>query len=59
MTTNATLLNDEIMEFINKNMVNIVLSIDGRKSVNDKVRVRADGSGSYESILPKIKKWFR
>lgn len=56
MTTNATLLNDEIMEFINKNMVNIVLSIDGRKSVNDKVRVRADGSGSYESILPKIKK---
>lgn len=56
MTTNATLLNDEIMEFINKNMVNIVLSIDGRKSVNDKVRVRADGSGSFDSILPKIKK---
>lgn len=56
MTTNATLLNDEIMEYIDKNMGNIVLSIDGRKSVNDKVRVRYDGSGSYEGILPKIKK---
>jgi uncharacterized protein len=55
MTTNATLLNDEIMEYIDKNMGNIVLSIDGRKAVNDQVRVRADGSGSYDRILPKIK----
>jgi uncharacterized protein len=55
MTTNATLLNDEIMEYIDKNMGNIVLSIDGRKEINDSVRVRADGSGSYERILPKIK----
>lgn len=56
MTTNATLLNDEIIDFLDKNMVNIVLSIDGRKEVNDKVRVRVDGSGSYDDILPKIKK---
>lgn len=56
MTTNATLLNDEIMEYMDKNMGNIVLSIDGRKEVNDKVRVRVDGSGCYDSILPKIKK---
>jgi uncharacterized protein len=56
MTTNATLLNDEIMEYIDKNMGNIVLSIDGRKSVNDSVRVRVDGGGSYDNILPKIKK---
>jgi uncharacterized protein len=56
MTTNATLLNDEIMDYLDKNMGNVVLSIDGRKEVNDKVRVRVDGSGSYESILPKIKK---
>ena len=56
MTTNATLLNDEIMEYLDKNMGNIVLSIDGRKSVNDNVRVRRDGSGSYDAILPKIKK---
>ncbi|MCH3962888.1 MAG: thioether cross-link-forming SCIFF peptide maturase [Clostridium sp.] len=56
MTTNATLLNDEIMEYLDKNMGNIVLSIDGRKEVNDRVRVRADGSGSFDSILPRIKK---
>ena len=56
MTTNSVLLNDEIMEYIDKNMGNIVLSIDGRKQVNDKVRVHVDGSGCYDSILPKIKK---
>jgi uncharacterized protein len=56
MTTNSTLLNDEIIRYIDENMGNIVLSIDGRKEVNDKVRVRADGTGSYDAILPKIKK---
>lgn len=56
MTTNGTLLNQEIMEYLDKNMGNIVLSIDGRKEINDNVRVRVDGSGSYDSILPKIKK---
>lgn len=56
MTTNATLLNDEIMEYIDKNMGNIILSIDGRKEVNDKVRIRVDGSGSFDRILPNIKK---
>ncbi|WP_102400539.1 thioether cross-link-forming SCIFF peptide maturase [Haloimpatiens massiliensis] len=55
MTTNCTLLNDEIMEYLNKNMVNIVLSIDGRKEVNDRVRIGANGEGSYDSILPKIR----
>lgn len=55
MTTNATLLNDEIMEYMDKNMGNIILSIDGRKSINDAVRIRKDGSGSYDRILPKIK----
>lgn len=56
ITTNATLLNDEIINYLNKNMVNIVLSIDGRREVNDAVRVRADGTGTYDDILPKIKK---
>lgn len=56
MTTNATLLNDEIIEYIDKNMGNIILSIDGRKEVNDSVRIRFDGSGSYDRILPNIKK---
>lgn len=55
MTTNATLLTDEIMEYIDREMGNIVLSIDGREKVNDNVRVRGDGTGSYEKILPKIK----
>lgn len=55
MTTNAVLLNQDIMEYMDKNMGNIVLSIDGRKEVNDKVRVRADGSGCYDTILPNIK----
>ncbi len=56
MTTNSTVLNDEIMDYLDKNMGNIILSIDGRKEVNDKVRIRFDGTGTYESILPKIKK---
>lgn len=45
------------MDYLDKNMGNIVLSIDGRKEINDNVRVRVDGSGSYDSILPKIKRW--
>ncbi len=56
ITTNAVLLNEENMKYINKNMVNVVLSIDGRESVNDKMRVHIDGSGTYKNILPKIKK---
>ncbi|MCX7695150.1 MAG: thioether cross-link-forming SCIFF peptide maturase [Caloramator sp.] len=55
ITTNATLLNDEIMEFIDENMGNVVLSIDGRKEVNDKIRIRYDGTGTFDDILPKIK----
>jgi uncharacterized protein len=54
ITTNALLLNDEHKKFINENMGNIVLSIDGRELVNDKMRIRSDGSGTYRSILPKI-----
>ena len=56
MTTNVTLLTDEMMEFLDKEMVNIILSLDGRKEVNDKVRIKPDGSGSYDDIVPKIKK---
>lgn len=55
MTTNATLLNEETMEYMDKEMGNIVLSIDGRKEVNDKARTKVDGSGTYEAILPRIK----
>ncbi|MFB0918823.1 MAG: thioether cross-link-forming SCIFF peptide maturase [Clostridiaceae bacterium] len=55
MTTNATLLNDENMDYLDKNMSNLVLSLDGRPSVNDKVRVRFDGKGSFNQSMPKIK----
>jgi len=55
ITTNATLLNEEHKEFINKYIGNIVLSIDGRQEVNDRMRSRIDGRGTYNDILPKIK----
>lgn len=56
MTTNGMLLTDEVIDFLCKEMSNIVLSIDGRKCVNDKMRKRVDGTGCYDSILPKFKK---
>lgn len=56
LTTNAILLNDENIKYMNENMQNLVLSIDGREATNDKMRTRVDGKGSYKSILPLIKK---
>jgi len=56
LTTNGMLLNDNIMDYINKEMSNVVLSIDGRKEVNDRVRVRCDGSGSYDKIVPNYQR---
>ena len=56
MTTNATLLDEEMMDFMDKEMGNIILSLDGRKEVNDNVRIKVDGSGSYDDILPNIKR---
>jgi len=56
LTTNGILLNDEILEFANKEMGNLVLSIDGRRDVNDRMRPTASGSGSYDIIMPKFKK---
>ena len=54
ITTNGILLDDEKKEYINKNMSNVVLSIDGRKDVNDRMRPRIDGSGTYDTIIPKF-----
>jgi uncharacterized protein len=56
ITTNALLLNQDNMNYINDNMDNVVLSIDGRKEVNDSMRVKVDGSGTYNNIIEKIKK---
>ena len=54
LTTNGVLLNDEIIEFLNKEMSNVVLSLDGRKEVNDHFRKDYAGNGSYETIVPKF-----
>lgn len=56
ITTNAMLLNEERADYLNKNMHNIVLSIDGRKETNDQVRLTKRGTGSYDIILPNIKR---
>ncbi len=53
LTTNGVLLNDDILEFANKEMSNIVLSIDGRKKVHDFMRPHRGGQGSYDEIVPK------
>ena len=56
LTTNGVLLNDEILEFCNKEMANVVLSIDGRKEVHDRMRPFRGGQGSYDLIVPKFQK---
>lgn len=56
ITTNGVLLDDDKIDFINAEMSNVVLSIDGRKDVNDKVRKRIDGSGCYDKIIENYKK---
>ncbi len=54
LTTNGINLNDEILEFANKEMGNLVLSIDGRKEIHDRMRPRRGGQGSYDEIVPKF-----
>ena len=56
ITTNGLLLTDEIIEYINKEMSNLVLSLDGRREVNDRFRLTKSNKGSYDVILPRIKK---
>lgn len=57
LTTNGILLNDDIMEFANREMANVVLSIDGRKSVNDYMRPTRNGKSTYDIIVPKFQKF--
>lgn len=56
ITTNGVLLNDETIDYINTEMSNIVLSLDGRESVNDAMRKTVNGKGSYDVIVPKFQK---
>ncbi len=57
VTTNGVLLNDEIMEFCNKEMGNVVLSLDGRKETHDRLRITRKNTGSYDMIIDKFKKF--
>lgn len=56
LTTNGLLINDEVIDFVNKEMSNVVLSLDGRKEVHDHLRKTITGEGSYDIIIPKFKK---
>lgn len=56
LTTNGVLLNDEVMEFANREMSNVVLSIDGRQKVHDKMRPFRNGKGSYDLVVPRFQK---
>ncbi len=56
LTTNGILIDDEIIDFLNKEMSNVVLSLDGRKEINDHFRRDYAGNGSYDKIVPKFQK---
>ena len=56
LTTNGMLIDDEVIEFANREMSNVVLSLDGRKEVHDRYRVDYAGKGSWERIVPKFQK---
>lgn len=57
LTTNGVLIDDEVIEFCNKEMSNVVLSLDGRKNVHDNLRKTPNGKGSYDLIIDKFKKF--
>ena len=57
LTTNGMLVDDEVIEFANREMSNVVLSLDGRREVNDHFRRDYAGRGSYDTIVPKFRKF--
>lgn len=57
LTTNGVLVDDEVIDFANREMSNVVLSLDGRKEVHDRFRVDYAGNGSWEKIVPKFQKF--
>lgn len=56
LTTNGILIDDDVIDFANREMSNVVLSLDGRKEVHDRLRVDYAGNGSYDRIVPKFQK---
>lgn len=57
LTTNGVLVDDDVIDFANRECVNVVLSLDGRKEVHDRYRVDYAGNGSWEKIVPKFQKF--
>lgn len=57
LTTNGVLVDDEVIDFCNREMHNVVMSLDGRREVNDRFRRNFAGAGSYETIVPKFQKF--
>lgn len=57
LTTNGVLLDDEVTDFCNKEMHNVVLSLDGRKEVHDLFRKDYAGNGSYDKVVPNFKRF--
>ena len=56
LTTNGVLIDDDVIDFCNREMSNVVLSLDGRKAIHDRYRVDYTGNGSWEKIVPKFQK---
>ena len=56
LTTNGMLIDDDVIDFANREMSNVVLSLDGRKEIHDRYRVDYAGNGSWEKIVPKFQK---
>ncbi len=59
LTTNGMLIDDDVIEFSNREMSNVVLSLDGRKEIHDRFRVDYQGRGSWEQIVPKFQKFVK
>lgn len=57
LTTNGMLVDDDVIEFSNREMDNVVMSLDGRKEVNDRFRKTVGGVGSFDVIVPKFRKF--
>ena len=59
LTTNGVLIDDEVIDFANRECANVVLSLDGRKEIHDRFRVDYQGKGSFDKIVPKFQKFVR
>ncbi|WP_276863455.1 thioether cross-link-forming SCIFF peptide maturase [Anaerococcus tetradius] len=59
LTTNGLLLDDEVIDYLNENMKNVVLSLDGRKEKHDQFRKTLNGKGSYDAVVPKFQNFVK